>query len=72
MMPHSELKYRIQLTRLEHERERGSMYKRHQEELQKLLSQCRHVYDNGSSARVLWEQSRTHWGYECSICGCKL
>lgn len=72
-MSFSKLKYQIQTTRIKHEREKEELYSKHQKELKILISQCRHVYENGNSAKVIWEgTNRMGWGYRCEICDCKL
>ncbi|MDF2534066.1 MAG: hypothetical protein K0R18_223 [Bacillales bacterium] len=71
-MSYSPLKYKIEEAKARHEHEKFKLAKEHTDEMKKLLAQCTHKYEDGSSATHYWEgHHRMDYGRECNICGSK-
>lgn len=71
-MGFSELKYKIDATKARHEYEKSKLATQHSEEMKKLIAQCNHKYEDGTSAAVYWEgNNRMSYGKQCNICGNK-
>lgn len=69
-MGFSELKYKIDAAKARHEYEKSKLALQHSEEMKKLVAQCNHKYEDGTSAVRYWEgHSRMDFGKECAICG---
>jgi urocanate hydratase len=68
-MGYSPLKYKIEEAKARHEHEKTQLAAKHKKEMNDLMNQCTHKYEDGSSAVNYYEGiHRMDFGKECAIC----